>query len=67
VDGKSWGELAANYAIWRGRLWPAVLATVVIAPFLWARRHDRELPAVAEDQPSIPPGAAPGAAPVAHH
>jgi hypothetical protein len=37
VDGKSWSELAANYALWRGRLWPLVLLTVVLAPFLWGR------------------------------
>jgi hypothetical protein len=37
VDGKSWSELAANYAIWRGRLWPVVLSTVGLAPFLWLR------------------------------
>lgn len=37
VDGKSWTELLANYAIWRGRLWPLVLATVAAAPFLWTR------------------------------
>jgi hypothetical protein len=67
VDGKSWGELAANYAIWRGRLWPVVLATVVLAPFLWTRPHGRELPAIAADQPSAPPMAAPDAAPAAQH
>jgi hypothetical protein len=37
VDGKSWGELVANYAIWQGRLWPVVLLTAVVAPFLWTR------------------------------
>jgi hypothetical protein len=37
VDGKSWSELAANYAIWRGELWPLVLLTVVLAPFIWGR------------------------------
>ena len=37
VDGKSWTELAANYALWRGQLWPLVLLTVVLAPFLWGR------------------------------
>ena len=35
VDRKSWSELFANYALWRGRLWPVVLASVVAAPFLW--------------------------------
>lgn len=37
VDRKSWSELLANYAIWRGRLWPVVLAVVAAAPFLWLR------------------------------
>ena len=37
VDHRSWGELAANYAIWRGRLWPAVLAIVALSPFIWGR------------------------------
>jgi hypothetical protein len=41
VDGKSWGELLANYALWRGQLWPVVLATVALAPFLWARKPAR--------------------------
>ena len=37
VDGKSWAELAGNYAIWNGRLWPVVLGSLAIAPFLWGR------------------------------
>jgi hypothetical protein len=37
VDGKPWPELLANYAIWRGNLWPLVLASLVAAPFLWGR------------------------------
>jgi hypothetical protein len=37
VDGKSWAELLANYAVWRGRLWPVVLAVIGISPFLWTR------------------------------
>ena len=37
VDHKSWAELVGNYAIWRGRLWPVVLAVVAISPFLWGR------------------------------
>ena len=37
VDGKSWAELAANYALWRGNLWPLVLASLVAAPFIWRR------------------------------
>lgn len=37
VDGKSWRELAGNYAIWRGRLWPMVLLVLAASPFIWAR------------------------------
>jgi hypothetical protein len=37
VDRKSWAELVANYAIWRGRLWPIVLLSIAVAPFLWGR------------------------------
>jgi hypothetical protein len=37
VDRRSWTELAGNYAIWRGRLWPLVLTTLVLAPFVWGR------------------------------
>lgn len=37
VDGKSWAELASNYAIWHGQLWPLVLLSVGLAPLLWGR------------------------------
>jgi hypothetical protein len=37
VDGKSWHELVANYAVWNGRLWPVVLASLAAAPFVWGR------------------------------
>jgi hypothetical protein len=37
VEGESWSELAGNYAIWRGRLWPVVLASLAFMPFLWGR------------------------------
>ncbi len=37
VTGKGWSELAGQYAIWRGELWPIVLVAVAAAPFLWAR------------------------------
>jgi hypothetical protein len=37
VDGKSWSDLLANYAIWRGRLWPALLVLLALTPFLWGR------------------------------
>ena len=40
VDHKPWSELFANYAVWRGRLWPFVLTSLVAAPFLWMRRSD---------------------------
>jgi hypothetical protein len=37
VDGKSWNDLISEYAIWRGRLWPALLLLVAVTPFLWGR------------------------------
>jgi hypothetical protein len=37
VDHRSWRELAENYAFWRGRLWPIVLAVLAATPFLWGR------------------------------
>jgi hypothetical protein len=37
VDGKTWAELVANYAIWQGHLWPLVLAGLAFTPFLWGR------------------------------
>ena len=37
VDQKSWSELVGNYALWRGKLWPVVFASVIAAPFLWTR------------------------------
>jgi hypothetical protein len=37
VDHKSWTEIAEHYAIWRGELWPIVLAFVAFTPFLWGR------------------------------
>lgn len=37
VDHKSWTELIGNYAIWRGRLWPILLALVALTPFIWGR------------------------------
>jgi len=39
VDRKSWAELAGNYALWRGKLWPIVLASLVAAPFIWTTRR----------------------------
>jgi hypothetical protein len=35
VDHKSWSQLAGHYAIWRGELWPIVLAFLAFTPFLW--------------------------------
>jgi hypothetical protein len=37
VDGKTWGELAANYAFWRGELWPYLLVLLALTPFVWGR------------------------------
>ena len=35
VDHKSWADLRANYALWRGRLWPIVLLVLGLTPFIW--------------------------------
>jgi hypothetical protein len=43
VDHKSWSELAANYAIWQGRLWPIVLLTLAVTPFIWSRPGTKAL------------------------
>jgi hypothetical protein len=37
VDGKTWSELIANYAFWRGRLWSLVLLALALMPFVWGR------------------------------
>lgn len=37
VDQKTWSELFGDYAIWRGRLWPILLALVALTPFIWGR------------------------------
>ena len=37
VDRESWSELASDYAIWRGSLWPLLLLLLVLTPFLWGR------------------------------
>ena len=37
VDRKSMSELVDHYAIWRGQLWPLVLAFLAYSPFLWAK------------------------------
>lgn len=41
VDRKSMSQLVEHYAIWRGELWPIVLAFLAYTPFLWnsARRE----------------------------
>lgn len=39
VDRKNWSELAENYAIWRGKLWPLVLLSLLAAPFVWTRQR----------------------------
>lgn len=41
VDHKRWAELRENYALWRGRLWPLVLLTLALTPFLWGRKIAR--------------------------
>ena len=37
VDRKSWSALLEHYALWRGELWPIVLASLVLTPFIWGR------------------------------
>ena len=37
VDGKSWAELAADYNITKGHLWPLVLLTIFVSPLLVKR------------------------------
>lgn len=37
VDRASWSELAANYAFWRGSLWPFLLLLLALTPWLWGR------------------------------
>jgi predicted membrane-bound spermidine synthase len=37
VGGRSWSELLANYNLFEGRVWVAVLAWVAIAPYLFFR------------------------------
>ena len=45
VDRKTWGELIENYALWRGHLWPIVLAVLAATPFLWSTRSsERQSP-----------------------
>ena len=35
--GHPWSELLADYNIFEGRLWPLVLATELVAPWIFAR------------------------------
>ena len=47
VSGLSWGALLADYDLWRGRLWPLVLAGVALGPWLCGllrRRRYRPIP-----------------------
>lgn len=37
VGGRSWSELLANYTLFEGRVWVAVLAWVAIAPYVFFR------------------------------
>lgn len=38
AGGRSLSELLENYAIWRGKLWPLVLAALAATPWLWRGR-----------------------------
>jgi hypothetical protein len=42
VSGASWEALLAEYDLTRGRLWPLVLFTTLIAPLLWGVVRDDE-------------------------
>jgi hypothetical protein len=44
VDRQSWEALLENYAIWRGHLWPIVLLTLALTPFIVAMRNARPHP-----------------------
>ena len=44
VDQKSWDALLETYAIWRGHLWPLVLLTLALTPFIVAMRNARPHP-----------------------
>jgi hypothetical protein len=37
VDGKTWSELLANYALWDGKLWPILLLLLALTPLIWGR------------------------------
>ena len=37
VDGRSWRAMLEHYALWRGELWPLVLATLALTPLIWGR------------------------------
>lgn len=41
LDHKSWDAIVAHYAVWRGELWPVVLAWLACMPFLWGRAAQR--------------------------
>jgi hypothetical protein len=38
AGGKSMAEMLENYAIWKGKLWPLVLATIAATPWIWRGR-----------------------------
>lgn len=41
VDHKTWQQILAHYAIWRGELWPIVLLWLMATPFIWSRGWPR--------------------------
>ena len=43
IDRKPVSELLANYAFWRGALWPWLLLLVALTPFLWGRWFPSEV------------------------
>lgn len=40
AGGQSFRELLGHYAIWRGELWPLVLAVLALTPWLWRGVRD---------------------------
>lgn len=39
--GRSWSYILSDYEVWHGRIWPLVLVTVLLSPFIvkWIVKH----------------------------
>lgn len=55
VDHRSWEELLAHYAFWRGELWPFVLLVLALTPFIWGRWTPRRRAAATGIAPAHEP------------